>query len=710
MLLVGARTVSRVRGWQSGAFYLFNEQPDGDLINRWSRYQKEANPTEAYMAGTYRVPLPYGITAVESPLSACTYLGRSYFCGGHTYNLVMDEHFRVWKQGLRGPETAPSISGAAGSGNIAYTSWYDELTGERSPLSAGTTIGGGTPRTWTLAERPPDDVVEVDGSVTWGGLGDPANYFVNDAAAHLHFLRPGDRIAFGGGATPSYHMMVQGGADPGVDRVTTDQSGAAASGTVRVLPFIRATHQELWLSVAGGLPSLVMRVPVGVTSVVESVAPGDLGETFSGSFERFPRCTMNAIWNDRQILAGDPMNPDTVYLSALFYPERYEGTYFRTRSGDPVTGLLAMRDYMLVFTKTQTYRLTGYTTDDFQLTLEDASLGAVGHRSNVAIHGSAYVWTGKGPYMYNGSWHALSPENEFRTPDPWAHWSRAIHDQDWKTYGVVTAPLSLGSTEYLIDTADVEIPIPGSTLNYTSWKVAGPSVLVFDYSTVQPEVGGQLAPARMSIDSFKVSLASDIILTDYAPFYVIDKWGQGRLYSSTPIAGDGDWSFTVSPHYLSSDVRRYEGLAQNIYGTDYVNFMIVWGHKLFDQPGVCDVEGKVFTKLWFDMRHFIAYDQLPTCRLYLLGGDDDTLGHLTNIQLAQYPTYISIPPLRGAGNLTSPTYARTVHEVSPEGLSGAGLSWVLIMEDLGRGGSFRGFGGYYAPGPATQIRIEIGGT
>ena len=30
---------------------------------------------------------------------------------------------------------------------------------------------------------------------------------------------------------------------------------------------------------------------------------------------------------------------DTVYLSELFYPERYGGTYFRTRSGDPVTGL-----------------------------------------------------------------------------------------------------------------------------------------------------------------------------------------------------------------------------------------------------------------------------------------------------------------------------------------------------------------------------------
>ena len=124
-----------------------------------------------------------------------------------------------------------------------------------------------------------------------------------------------------------------------------DLSGAPTQanptlGGIGVLPYGRATHLELWISAAGGLPQMVTRVRMGTTTFVESTASEDLGESFMGAFERFPRCTMNAIWNDRQLMAGDPDNPDRVYMSELFFPERYTGLNFRTKDGAPVTGML----------------------------------------------------------------------------------------------------------------------------------------------------------------------------------------------------------------------------------------------------------------------------------------------------------------------------------------------------------------------------------
>ena len=113
-------------GALSGGFYLFNDQPG----ENW----KSSAAQSFAVTGRYFTPLPYGTTTIARPVSSDNYAGRRYFCGGYTYNLMIDEHHRVWKQGIRGPEVAPSVT-PSGSGNIAYLNWYDELTNENSPLS-----------------------------------------------------------------------------------------------------------------------------------------------------------------------------------------------------------------------------------------------------------------------------------------------------------------------------------------------------------------------------------------------------------------------------------------------------------------------------------------------------------------------------------------------------------------------------------------------
>jgi hypothetical protein len=464
-----------------------------------------------------------------------------------------------------------------------------------------------------------------------------------------------------------------------------------------VLPFSRATHLELWISLAGGLPQLVMKVPIGTTSVVESTAAAEMGESFIGAFERFPRCSMNVIWNDRQLMAGDPDNPDTVYMSELFLPERWAGLSFRTRDGAPVTGMLALRDYCLVFARDKTYMLQGYTENDFTFQMIEQSLGSVGHQCNSVVHGSGYVWTEKGPYMFNGSWHPLSPENSFRivsvSQDFGATSMRSVADPDSNTYMVLhNEPQGLVVDRYI---------------SHYDYALGSNGALVFDYTTVQPETGGTFAGARMSIDT-----PSD---PTYNCYYLANKWGYGRMYSLNNQSVDsletiysvGNQSFFVHPHLRLQDMTTYPW--QNIPGTWIVEpptFTVVCGHYYFQDPGWTFMEGKTFQRLWFDLRSYTTDSTLELCP-----GDDDALEF--------YFGRLAFDSGWGPGD-SSLVYTVPVHEgtqggvgavltLSPDGMTGRGLSFVFRATKLGYGASFRGFGGAILEGPASRYGLRVPG-
>lgn len=700
MYAIGCSTGAELeRGALSGCIYLFNdraklESEQGGANESWGwKLNWPYDVVAQDPVGRFKTTLPYGITTVNRLSSAVPYGGRLYIVGWGTYNMVLDEHHRLWKQGIRGPEVPPTITGAVGTGAIGYISWYDEMTNERSPLSEGTVISTATPRTWTLPARPPDDIFVSSGVVNNSAPVTPVN-----ASSHTHYLRPGDRVGFPDlHADISYNLVNTIGKS---GKFTVDSTGLIpGTSKVKALPFCRATHCELWLSVAGGLPRLVMRVPIGTTTVVESTATGDLGESFFGAFERFPRCGMNTIWNDRQLMAGDPDNPDTVYMSELFLPERWAGLSFRTRDGASVTGLLALRDFCLVFSRDRTYMLQGYTENDFSFQMIEQSLGSIGHLCNAVIHGSAYVWTEKGPFMYNGSWHPLSPDNIFLPPSPvrlsdsspeTAGRSRAVVDPDANTYSLVSADICV--VDRYLGTAN------GVTLT-------------FDYTTVQPEAGGTFAPARLSVDTQTIAMNHDgnegFPWEDFQFHYLTNKWGAGKVYSfsyaeslDTAYHYATPQSFYVVPYVRVNDLPQTTPGDSETYLTSFMNneeFKIVLGHYYFGEIGGSVMEGKTFKRLWIDVRNYDA-----TAALYVYPGDDDALELGGN-------------PLSGGGGSTTFVYTLPTHgfwggaaSVSPiikvtgDPLTGRGLSLVFLVPTLVVGASFRGFGGAFIEGPASR--------
>ncbi len=435
--------------------------------------------------------LPYGVTDVDAPASVAFYDGRTYIVGGYSANLVIDEAYTAWRQGINPPTEPPSISGGGGNAGVAYWSFIDEVTGERSSISGGTpcNAGSGT-RVWTnLPVRPPDDVFIAEGTV-FADLSE-ASFYTEDPRTRTFYLRPGDIVKVANAS-----KTVTGIDGPRWFTAYPFGYGSDSSGqSLAALPLTRATHLEFWIEEAGDYPRLITRVPLGATELRESSTLATRGEAFQTNFQRFPYCKVNAIYHDRQLMAGNPDAPDTVYLSELFQPERYSGLNFRTRNGENVVSLLSTRDYCLVLTDKSTYILQGYTESDFTFTVADPNIGAITHVGNMVIHGYPYVWTQEGPYMYTGSWNPMSPENR--------HWFRdAVRNTNYFFNDV--AAVYLGSSQNLYAPAEDRFEFWRGTHDptFNSWILGG--TVVVDYTTILPQAGGGFAPSRISIDSTEV--------------------------------------------------------------------------------------------------------------------------------------------------------------------------------------------------------------
>ena len=695
--------------------------------------------TETY--GQYRgrwwVTIPYGVVPLYQPASVVSYGGRLYMTGGYSYNVMIDEHHRMWKQGIRPPEEVPDIQYTPdGSGNttIAYFTWYDEYTGERSPLSKGIELancGYGTTRIWqNLPRRPPDDVYIGDDQVTWESTVDGDSL---SGGSRISGLRPGDKVHLLGSATVQYAQCWH--YKPLLFSRHQDWTalGPTSSG-IAVATVSRATHLELWLSVAGDFPRLYTRTAIGSDTLTESAGVENLGEAFIDSFQRFPRCEINTIYHDRQIMAGDPENPDTVFLSELFYPERFSGITFKTRSGEPITGLLATKDYALVFTQNNTYMLQGYNDSDYTLTVVDQSLGSVGHNCNVVIFGNPYVWTEKGPYMFNGQWHPLSPENRWTPVGPAL--SNVLPPRD---HGILQPGRAMFATEdpffntYIVSEAYIaaqEIEQPwkyefgseGQTIPYADSSPYDRYFAVLDYTRVQPESGGSYSSARLMWDEKARSnnISNPNRTVPEWQHYLRSRWGSGALYHvghyesnyRTLYRAQTGSSYAVpSFTILAMQVARYKDPAPVSSYKIAQTGVLKLGFDMLGEVGGSTLETKSFKRMWFHMRRglntVLSVRTEPNAgywnnRLFdeFVPGDQMGTPGLDGIQykvggLYQPLLYSVDPENRMEGDLIIP--------VRPTNLAGRGL-WLQVT---GQYFHFHGWGGEYIVGRDNQhLQVE----
>lgn len=709
-----AATVASGVGFHSGRFWRFDDRA-----------------AAAVKAEHFRqLFLPYGVSAgVGGRPSVSQYEDRLYVTGGYSDNLVLDEHERIHRLGMMAPTTAPEITGAAGTGVIGYLSFWDELTDEHSALSGGKQISNATPRTWNnLPTYEPNDFMYPHGYIS---LLDEATDRVRptfasgvsvDTLSPLFYMRPGDKISLGSGTIA--HLEYPGTGDS--ERLfTATLFGDPIRYTNPVgKPRQRASHACLWLSVAGGLPRLVTKVRLGTTTVIEGVPTASLAEAHPGNFERFPVCNIGTIYRDRLLMAGDAGALDTVYLSAIGLPERYEGFKFRTRNGEAVTGLLGTRDYCLVMTESSTYLLQGFTEDDMVMTLQDNGIGACAHHTNVVVHGTPYVTNRDGIFMFNGTWHPVMLGATRSFAQHFAA-NRGVYQNSFMVNNPVDKTIQLFLSGYDLVTYTLTGNDIADLVMYENYS------WVVNYSSVQPQAGGGFGPGMISMDRFWITsqvyedpnygdvattITHSVFLSPEGgrPAHFYHATGVGEIYREKEnVAFEGE-SIILTPTYLFDAAGGYE-----TEGKTLVKF---WTHASAEDTGfyACALGGdewvgfqsfltstashgidspaRLANRLWGTM----AGRVWPNSAVAVNGFSVEKYAHTV---AASFLNGSAIPPWRDPLSDPAESWVATpksVHEHPlPDRVSGRGLAFLYFMVNP-RNITWRGVGGYFVPGIATR--------
>jgi hypothetical protein len=555
--------------------------------------------------------LPPGINGTATTGRGHVYGGRLYMSNVATSNIMLDEHYRVLKQGMVAPQFVPTLSATAGPGPsgdaVVYVAWYDELTDEWSPLSA-----------------PSASVPIANQSRTTSGIV----------------------------ATPNEE---------------------------------RATHLGIFVSMNGALPRLAVKRSVGCTSVVENVATLALGEAAPDDYIPMPRGTMNAIYHERQLIAGDSLNPDVVYASASGYPERYEGLAFATRKGERVRALLAVRDVTLVLTDNTPYILRGYTDDDMVMEPVEAEIGCFGQDATAVVWGNAIWADPKGVWLYNGSFTCIS--RDIKTL-----WVEQANNLGAYFSKMVTAyDPNKNTVSFLVDYSGLTIPtwIPnpdGKTIRTVGFTM--------DTSDIVPQLAGDVGQPDWMVDVYSYAFSAVGLLAN-----------PGEQLRTT-FFGVGDGS--TYPGYIGY-FNIFSTQDFTTYEDDFGNALWI-RTKAYDMgdPGGDESEGKHLTRLWT----YIESEQADW-KVYMMGGDEHAWKMLrpnnsdTYYYEAIAASYLADTPAPGESGYVYT--AQSVHPHIPSRVSGRSFTFEYNVPSPVVGVVWRGLGGIWGPGRATRHAASVVG-
>ncbi len=457
-----------------------------------------------------------------------------------------------------------------------------------------------------------------------------------------------------------------------------DNAGAniiAWAGVPTTCPNPRVDYVELWRSVDGGAIRYVGRRSLGATGITEQIPTLSLGEVAPNFFERFPPGIAVAMYHDRLALAGDEEAPDTLYLSALFFPERYEGLSFKTRNGEPIVGLINVRDMLLVLCPTSSYILQGYSEDDMVFSLSEPDLGALNHNCLALAHGNAIIANTKSIYLFNGSWHNIlrTGMEEYRrlyeiTPSDF-HDAFGIFDPVRDVYkltlsGGVTIPPLLRDIPYIFNTSP-------STF---SW--------VADMRPVTPELSGSFVEPNWSFDIRMRTDWCNAVLR-------VPGWTDPRL-----VTGSED-GFIRRENVMENDEDEGDTLGKP--------FVVSVPAYLLDDPGGAAEDGKTLLRLWTYVK-----SELTDWKLLVVGGDED-LHEAFRIEplFDQYfedniSASLLAVTMDVGGDMKDVVYTpKTVHVHPIDTISGRAFTAQVVVAgavDV----VFRGLGFTYGPGPITR--------
>lgn len=434
-------------------------------------------------------------------------------------------------------------------------------------------------------------------------------------------------------------------------------------GNIQTTAEPRVSDVGIWVSYEGGAYRLATMRQIGVSSVTEGVSTLLLGAAFPRTFTRMPRHEVNTIYHERYIGAVSFEHPDTLFVSAIGRPERYEGLSFKTKGGEPITALINVyNDICLVMTAVNAYVLRGWRDNDMSLTPLDPDVGCIGQSFVDWVHGKPVVVNRHGFWVYNGAFHCISRDRATE----WSTFYKsnraalenngiAVVDPNEYTYALYITGATTPDT----------IPNPASvTIGTLAW--------VFDYRPIVPQISGEMGQPHWYYDVCTRIITSVGRLTlpgtARTDVYLGDDSSFVRGKDATNSDDDGD----------TYGKRMWIRLAANHMG----------------DPGGFSSEGKEWTSLWTHMQ-----SESSAWTVYFRGGDEEAWkGILPDNNTTWWRENVAASELVTASYRYTP---QTIHPHIPARVAGRCLTADYnIPTPLNV--YWRGFGGVWIAGQTSR--------
>jgi hypothetical protein len=126
------------------------------------------------------------------------------------------------------------------------------------------------------------------------------------------------------------------------------------------------------------------------------------------------KCNRIRLYWDRLMLFGDPDEPTQLYFSDINNPEYFPQVNclrFDTGKQEPITSVVRLNDYLVVFSKSLIHVLTGKTKDEFSINLINDSVGCIAPRSAVVTGNVVTFLSDEGVFFLRPSTFKLDQLN-----------------------------------------------------------------------------------------------------------------------------------------------------------------------------------------------------------------------------------------------------------------------------------------------------------
>lgn len=204
---------------------------------------------------------------------------------------------------------------------------------------------------------------------------------------------------------------------------------------------------------------------------------------------RLPRVLYNAIYHARKWSSGDSAHPDRVYFSPIErYDEYTNDSYLKTLNGEPVRGLVKVRDVLVVLCPHSSYYITGYSENDFEMQSLEPDIGCITHHGIKMIHDIAVIPAHQGLYACTGTSMRLLDGDYAKT------WTEKYNAN----------PLNFENGFAVTDTRakvykffEESVAVSNGVPTYGVGRF-----WVFDYSNFSEQEGGSYSPPYLSFDRY----------------------------------------------------------------------------------------------------------------------------------------------------------------------------------------------------------------